>query len=175
VTDGRLAPARRGALVDVILSLGVTALGVAAAAVALSLPNAGGYSRIGPNVVPVVVSFGLIALGGALLYECFTGGWRARTPDDAAERGEHPFLPGAFWWVSAGLFAQMLLIHRAGFVLAAAVLFGCVARGFGSRRWLRDVAIGLLLGLGVFLFFVRFLNVNLPAGWLQPILGGAGV
>jgi putative tricarboxylic transport membrane protein len=175
VTDGRLAPARRGALVDVILSLGVTALGVAAAAVALSLPNAGGYSRIGPNVVPVVVSFGLIALGGALLYECFTGGWRARTPDDAAERGEHPFLPGAFWWVSAGLFAQMLLIHRAGFVLAAAVLFGCVARGFGSRRWLRDGAIGLLLGLGVFLFFVRFLNVNLPAGWLQPILGGAGV
>ena len=175
MTPGLAASSRRGALVDVILSLGVIALGLAAAAVALSLPNAGGYSRIGPNVVPVVVSVGLIALGGALLYECFTGGWRARTPDDAAERGEHPFLPGAFWWVSAGLFAQMLLIHRAGFVLAATVLFGCVARGFGSRRWLRDGAIGLLLGLGVFLFFVRFLNVNLPAGWLQPILGGAGV
>jgi len=27
----------------------------------------------------------------------------------------------------------------------------------------------------VFLFFVRFLNVNLPAGWLLPILGGAGL
>jgi putative tricarboxylic transport membrane protein len=69
----------------------------------------------------------------------------------------------------------MALIHSAGFVLAAAVLFACVARGFGSLRWLRDRAIGLLLGLGVFLFFVRFLNVNLPAGWLQPILGGAGL
>jgi putative tricarboxylic transport membrane protein len=175
VADDRLAPARRGALVDLILSLGVIALGVVAAAVALALPNAGGYSRIGPNVIPLVVSFGLIALGGALLYECFTGGWRARTPDDPAERGEHAFLPGAFGWVSAGLFAQMLLIHRAGFVLAAAVLFGCVARGFGSQRWLRDGAIGLALGLAVFLFFVRFLNVNLPAGWLQPILGGAGL
>ena len=175
MADVQPASARRGALVDVILSLGVIGLGIAAATVALRLPNAGGYSRIGPNVVPVVVSFGLIALGGALLSESFTGGWRARTPDDAAERGEHPFLPSAFWWVSAGLFAQMLLIHRAGFVLAAAVLFGCVARGFGSRRWLRDGAFGLLLGLGVFLFFVRFLNVNLPAGWLQPILGGAGV
>ena len=69
----------------------------------------------------------------------------------------------------------MALINTAGFVLAAAVLFACVARGFGSGRWLRDSAIGLLLGLGVFLFFVRFLNVNLPAGWLRPILGGAGL
>ena len=54
----------------------------------------------------------------------------------------------------------MLLIHSAGFLIAAAVLFGCVARGFGSRRWLRDGAFGLLLGLGVFLFFVRFLYVT---------------
>lgn len=175
MTDSRAAPARRVAPVDVILSLGVMALGIAAATVALSLPSAGGYSRIGPNLMPVVISFALILLGAVLLYECFTGGWRARTPDDAAERGEHPFLPAAFGWVSAGLFAQMALIHSAGFVLAAAALFACVARGFGSRRWLRDGAIGLLLGLGVFLFFVRFLNVNLPAGWLQPILGGAGL
>jgi putative tricarboxylic transport membrane protein len=175
VSEGHARPTRRGALVDVILSVGVIALGVAAAGVALSLPNAGGYSRIGPNVIPVVVSFGLIVLGGVLLFECFTGGWRARTPDDPAERGEHAFLPSAFWWVSGGLFAQMALIHTAGFVLAAAALFGCVARGFGSRRFLRDGAIGLLLGLCVFLFFVQFLNVNLPAGWLQPILGSAGV
>jgi putative tricarboxylic transport membrane protein len=170
-----VTPARRGALVDIILSVGVMALGVAAAGIAVSLPSAGGYARVGPNAMPVVVSFGLILLGGVLLYECLTGGWRSRTPDDPAERGEHAFLPGAFAWVSAGLFAQMALINSAGFVLAAAALFACVARGFGSGRWLRDSAIGLLLGLCVFLFFVRFLNVNLPAGWLQPLLGGAGL
>jgi putative tricarboxylic transport membrane protein len=163
------------ALVDLLLSLAVVALGIGAAAVALSLPSAGGYSRIGPNVMPVVVSLGLIALGGALLYECLSGGWRNRTPDDPAERGEHAFLPSAFAWVSAGLLAQMALIHSAGFVIAAAVLFAFVARGFGSVRWLRDAAVGLLLGLAVFLFFVRFLNVNLPAGWLKPLLGSAGL
>jgi putative tricarboxylic transport membrane protein len=69
----------------------------------------------------------------------------------------------------------MALIHSAGFVLAAMVLFACVARGFGSTRFARDLAVGLVLGLAVFLFFVRFLNVNLPAGWLLPILGGAGL
>jgi putative tricarboxylic transport membrane protein len=78
-------------------------------------------------------------------------------------------------WVSAGLLAQMWLIHRAGFVLAEAALFACVARGFGSKRPARDLAIGLALGLGVFLFFVKFLNVNLPAGWLRAILGSAGI
>ena len=167
--------ARRGALVDLLLSLGVMALGAAAAVVALRMPGAGGYSRIGPNVMPVVVSFGLIATGLVLLYEWLTGGWRHRTPDDPTERGEHPFLFGAFAWVSAGLFAQMLLIHTAGFVLAAGALFALVARGFGSARWLRDGLLGIAFGLAVFLFFVRFLNVNLPAGWLQPILGGAGL
>jgi putative tricarboxylic transport membrane protein len=175
VTSGHAAASRRGALVDFVLSLGVMGLGIAAAVVALRLPAAGGYARVGPNVMPVVVSFGLILLGALLLIECFTGGWRARTPDDPARRGEHGFVAGAFGWVSAGLFAQMALINTAGFVLAAAALFACVARGFGSGRWLRDGALGLALGLGVFLFFVRFLNVNLPAGWLRPILGGAGL
>ena len=141
------------------------ALGVAAAVVALRLPSAGGYSRIGPNVMPVVVSFGLIALGGVLLYEYVNGGWRNRTPDDPAERGEHPFLVSAFAWVSAGLLAQMALIHTAGFVIAAAVLFTCVARGFGSRRWLRDGMSGLVLALAVFLF-LRAVSERQSAGRL---------
>ena len=175
MAPGLAAASRRGALVDLILSLGVTALGIAAAVVALSLPAAGGYSRVGPNVMPVAVSFGLILFGCLLLYECFTGGWRAALPDDPAERGEHAFVPAAFAWVAAGLVAQMALIHTAGFPLAAAVLFALVARGFGSVRWARDAGVGLAIGVGVFLFFVRFLNVNLPAGWLLPVLGAAGI
>ena len=40
-----------------------------------------------------------------------------------------------------------------------------VARGFGSDALAaRPAAIGLVLGVLVYLFFVRFLNVNLPAG-----------
>ena len=40
---------------------------------------------------------------------------------------------------------------------------------------MRDVAIGLVLSLAIYLFFVKLLNVNLPAGWLAPVLGGAGI
>lgn len=164
-----------GARAELALSLGVLALGIAAAVVAWQLPEGGGYARIGPNFVPKGVAAALVLLGVWLLAETFTGGWRARVADEAQERGEHPFLPSAFLWVVAGLAAQMALIHTAGFVLAAAALFACVARGFGSRRWLRDLVGGLVLGLAVFAFFVHFLNVNLPAGWLKPLLGAAGI
>ena len=160
---------------EVVLSLAVLALGIAVAVGASQMSGAGGYARVGPNAAPAVIAGGLILLGIWLAYEAFSGGWRNANPDDAVERGEHAFHAGAFIWVSAGLFAQILLIHTAGFVLAQAVLFACVARGFGSPKWPRDLAIGFILGLGVFLFFVKFLNVNLPAGWLKPILGGAGI
>ena len=170
-----MLPSTRGGRVELILSLGVLALGLFATVVAFQLPEAGGYARIGPNFVPKVVSACLIALGLWLLAEVFTGGWRERVPDDPAERGEHAFHFGAFVWVSAGLFAQMALIDTGGFVIAAMVLYAAVARGFGSTRLVRDLAIGLVLGVLVFLFFVRFLNVNLPAGWLKPLLGTAGL
>lgn len=164
-----------GARIELALSAGVLALGSFALVTALLLPSAGGYSGIGPNAIPIAVAGGLAALGIWLLVEALAGGWRARTSDDPYERGEHAFHAPAFAWVTAGLFAQMALIHTAGFVLAAAVLFACVARGFGSLRPVRDAVIGLGLGLAVFLFFVKFLNVGLPAGWLAPVLGGAGI
>src|SRR5262252_850576 len=159
---------------ELILSLGVLGLGIFATVVAFRLPEAGGYARVGPNVMPRVVAGGLIVLGVWLLGEVFTGGWRESTPDDPLERGEHAFIPSAFLWVTAALVAQMVLIQYAGFVLAGMVMFACVARGFGSTRIVRDLAIGFVLALLVFLFFVKFLNVGLPAGWLEPILGAAG-
>jgi putative tricarboxylic transport membrane protein len=160
---------------ELVLSLGVLLLGIAVAVGTSQLSSAGGYARIGPNVAPAVIAGGLILLGIWLSYEALSGGWRNAVPDDPEARGEHRFHVGAFIWITVGLFAQILWIHTAGFVLAQAALFACVARGFGSAKLPRDFAIGLVLGVGVFLFFVKFLNVNLPAGWLGPILGGAGI
>jgi putative tricarboxylic transport membrane protein len=167
--------AARRSPAEVALSLGVLALGAGAALVTAQLPSEGGYSHIGPNFFPALTSAGLLLLGAWLLYEALGGGWKNRGPDDPKERGEHAFDAAAFGWVSAGLFAHMALVGSAGFVIAGALLFGGVARGFSSRRPWRDLALGLALSVGVFLFFVKFLNVNLPAGWLTPLLGSAGI
>ena len=91
---------------ELILSLAVSALGIATAIGTAQLPSAGGYARIGPNVAPAVIAGGLILLGIWLLFETFTGGWRNAVPDDPAARGEHAFHPGAFLWVSAGVIAS---------------------------------------------------------------------
>ena len=154
---------------ETALSLGVVVLGIGVAAVTATLPSEGGYAGIGPNFIPAVVGAGIIALGVWLAAEAFTGGWRD-TPEHAGT-----FAPVPFLWVSAGLFAHMALIGGAGFIVAGTVLFACVARGFGSRRIARDLAVALVFTLGIYLFFVKLLNVGLPAGWLSPLLGGAGI
>jgi putative tricarboxylic transport membrane protein len=158
---------------ELALSGGVLGLGVFAAVVTARLPGEGGYAGIGPNFIPAVVAAGLLATGGWLLWEALAGGWRNRAEPEAG--AEHAFHAAAFGWITAGLFAHMALIGWAGFVLAGAALFPCVARAFGSRRIARDAALGFALALAVFLFFVKLLNVNLPAGWLQPLLGAAGI
>ncbi len=160
---------------EVALSLGVLAAGVGVLVTGASLSGGERYALVGPDMMPMVVGFGLTILGLWLLAQAVRGGWRNAEPDDPLERGDHAFIGSAFAWVLAGLGAQMALVHTAGFVIAAAALFVCVARGFGSRRPVRDLLTGLLMGLGVFLFFVHFLNVNLPAGLLKPILGAAGI
>jgi len=160
---------------ELALSIGVLGIGAATAVATAMLPGEGGYARIGPNFMPGIVALGLVACGLWLLYETFTGGWRHRPPDDPAERGEHAFHAPGFLWITAALAAHMALIGSGGFVVAGAVLFAGVARGFGSARWARDLAIGVFMAVAVFLFFVKFLNVNLPAGWLTPLLGAAGI
>jgi putative tricarboxylic transport membrane protein len=160
---------------EIALSLGVLALGIGVAGVTATLSAEGGYAGIGPNFMPGVVAAGIILLGFWLAFEAFAGGWRNAPAEDPGSRGEHAFHGASFGWISAGLFAHMVLIGWAGFVIAGTALFVCVARGFGSQRLTRDLLIGIALALGVFFFFVKLLNVNLPAGWLAPLLGGAGI
>jgi putative tricarboxylic transport membrane protein len=153
---------------EIVLSVGVLGIGIATAIATALLPGEGGYAKIGPNFMPGVVAAGLVACGLWLLVDALRGTWGIPPPEGA-------FHAPGFVWVSGALAFQMALIGHAGFVLSSAALFAGIARGFGSRRPARDAAAGLLLAALIHLFFVKLLNVNLPAGWLSPLLGGAGI
>jgi putative tricarboxylic transport membrane protein len=64
---------------------------------------------------------------------------------------------------------QSLVIEHIGFVLAATITFVLTTFGFGSRRWLLNAAIGLVLAVVSYIGFTRGLGLNLPAGLLEGL------
>ena len=121
--------ARRYRAAEALLGVGVAALGAFVAVETSTITVSPVYAKVGPQAIPYIVAGGLIVLGlsfaGAAL--------RAPAPPDAERRAPTDWLP--LLAISVGLVAQMLLLEPAGFVIAAAVLFFCVAFGFGSRRY----------------------------------------
>lgn len=128
------------------------------------------YSKVGPRIIPYIVGGGLILIGLWVARQAFAGG--APAVSDESEDAD-PTLPTD--WKTVGLLAVALftywfLIERAGFVLASALLYAGGAFAMGSRRVVRDVAIGLLLALLLYVGFTDGLGLRLPQGVLSRFL-----
>lgn len=68
--------------------------------------------------------------------------------------------------VAVLLVAYVLLLEHAGFVLSTAVFYLAASRVLGSRKWIRDIIVAVVLALGVYLAFTRLLDIVLPEGVL---------
>ncbi|BAS26263.1 tripartite tricarboxylate transporter TctB family protein [Limnochorda pilosa] len=152
--------------------MGVLALAVFFLGGALKIRVSPSYAHIGPRFFPFLVSGGLAACGLPLLAQALRDRSGPAQEGGASGRGAAVNW-GAIAVIGVALLLQLLLIERAGFVLASAALFWGVAFSFGSRRYVRDGLIGLLLALAVYLAFTRLLDLNLPGGILTTILGRA--
>lgn len=152
---------RSPAWVQLAAALGVLGLGMLFGVATLLLPEAPGYSQIGPGVVPAIVSLGLLSCGGGLLVGAARGGWRGLPKPEGGPFEARPLL-----WVVAGLAMHAALIGRVGFIVASTVLFVFVARGLGSTRWLLDSLAGLVLAASLYALFTQVLHLS-----LGPTLG----
>lgn len=143
-------------------SIGIAAFVLLLAAVfgigATQLQSDPGYAGIGAAFVPGVVSIFLAIVGALLLWQALSGGFRNFTDEVATVAADYR---GAIW-VTAGILLMAALITRLGFVIAATILFTCVARAFGSKTPVRDVITGAILVFPVFWLFTLVLDVNLP-------------
>ncbi|WP_198920030.1 tripartite tricarboxylate transporter TctB family protein [Pseudomonas chlororaphis] len=155
-----MAGRSRVVLSQLAIGLGLIAISLVLVIGALRFPPEMGFVILGAHVYPSAVGAFLGAVGLLLSYQACTGGLRelAASGDDSAQPGGR--LGAA--WVTAGLVAIAVLINLIGFVLAAGLLFACSARGFGSRRPLRDLAIGIALTLPIYWLFSAGLGVALP-------------
>jgi putative tricarboxylic transport membrane protein len=83
-----------------------------------------------------------------------------------AVRGDHA-ASAALSGRAVGLIGISLVVFaiaftRVGFVPAGALLFAVTAYAFGSRRWVRDALVGVVLCGGVYVAFTQGLGIGLP-------------
>ena len=154
------------AIPELVIGLGVAAIGAVVLVDTWNAPAAAAYAQVGPTAFPFGIG-ALVVFLGALL--CLTavkaGSWR--DPQQEAELG-HPQWRGLAW-VVLGLVLNLSLIGWLGFVIASTLLFACVARGFGSARPVRDLAIGFTLALLAYLGFAKVLSIKLGEGLLERL------
>ena len=67
-----------------------------------------------------------------------------------------------------GFLLFSLLLEFLGWVIGAALLFWCVAQGFGAKKPLMSLIVGLTVSSLAYIAFDMALGLSLPSG----ILGG---
>jgi len=142
----------------------VIALGLALVAVVMlwdsaRLADLGGYSGVGPASVPRVVAFCLLGLSVWTVFAALKGDFPERPAQNVP-----PIL-----WIVAGLAAQLLLLHPAGFSISTGVLFAFTARAFGKRNLAMTIPLGIVFAFVVWVVFAQLLMLHLPAGPLEHL------
>jgi putative tricarboxylic transport membrane protein len=152
---------------DLGVGLFVLLLGLLALYAAWAIPDSPLYAQVGAKVVPYLVGAVMVLLGIGLSASALRGGW-SHGIEEAMEAP--PTNWRALGLLGAGLLVQIALIDWLGFVIAATIQYVLVCSAFGSRKPLRDLAIGIAVTLGAYLAFSRLLGVNIGAGVLEGIL-----
>ena len=120
------------------------------------------HAKVGPQVFPYAAAAALVIVGACFIVQALRAGPDRLIAD--TDSTEWPSLA----FIVVGFLFQILFIKSLGFILSSTVLFVAVAMGFGSRHYLRDLIIALLLSAGAYFTFTQLLNLQLPAG----IFGG---
>ncbi|MGF0524071.1 tripartite tricarboxylate transporter TctB family protein [Agrobacterium pusense] len=106
----------------------------------------------------VAVLFVVLALGHIV---------SAFKPDDL----EHePVDWKAVGWISLALAGLIVAVwFGGGFILGSTLLFAFTARAFGRHALLKDLCLGAVIGVLIFLMFNKLLTLALPMGPLEQL------
>lgn len=154
---------------ELLLGVAVAIFGVAVVWQTFQIRITPAYSLVGPRVVPLIVGIGLVLAGLWLAGEAAMG--RTASPTTEAEDAD-PTLPTdwrAVGLLTAALILYLVLIEPAGFIIASAVLFVSAAFAMGSRRLVRNLAVGVVMAAVLYLAFTAGLGLRLPIGLLGEL------
>ena len=144
------------------IGLGFITLAAIVAFDAANLQVPPSYARVGPQVFPYIIASGMALVGLRLVWEAVRDPIRVHVP------------PLTDWkavaMISVALAAQYFMLKPLGFVVSALLLFLTIAYAFGSRKYVRDLMVGLVLALSAYVGFRYGLGIQLPAGILKGLL-----
>ena len=132
------------------------ALGVVAFVATLGVGD--GWEASGPRLAPAVSAVGLVVLAAAFLI--WPGDELAAHVAEASQ-GTHWPTPAL---LVALLFGYALSVEALGYALATAIFYWLATWLLGSKSPVRDVVVGVALGVGTSFAFTQWLNVQLPTG-----------
>ena len=124
---------------------------------------------VGPRFFPMVIGIAALLLALILAIAIPRG---SKGEADAGEDID-PDMPSDWRTVGllVGLFiAMILLVNLLGWVIMSAIFFACAATILGSKHYVRNIVIGVVLALASFYAFYSGLGIPLPAGILDGIL-----
>lgn len=155
-------------LAELALAAGVVALGAVIVWQTTNIRLTPINSRVGPRIIPYIVGAGLMVTGIWLAIDILRGNFARPGGGEDAEDVD-PTLPtdwGTIAIIGIALMVYLVLIERAGFVIASTALFSGAAFGMGSRHIVRDLALGFTLSLATYFLFTDGLSLRLPEGIL---------
>ena len=116
----------------------------------------------GPRLFPVAILLGLGLVAALIALQETRVFARSSVADIGSSEPRSALFPVGL--ILAGLLGFGLFVEPFGFIIAAALLFACVARAFDSKRSVRDALIGLVLASAIFALFSFGLGVALHKG-----------
>ena len=122
----------------------------------------------GPRFFPAIITAVLYALVVVQVINVFRAWARGDLNTTDPDAPAHPFAWGSLAWVVGGFLLFSLLLEFLGWVIGAALLFWCVAQGFGAKKPLMSLIVGLTVSSLAYIAFDMALGLSLPSG----ILGG---
>ncbi len=146
------------------------ALGVLVIVSALLLPESRiARGPVGPGAIPILVGTLLVVVAAFLALDVWRGG------RGEPEGGEDIELTGRSDWRTVAILvvaflSNAFLIEPLGWPISGAILFWGCAFALGSRHYVRDAIIAVVLGVGSWYLFVLGLGTSLPVGILEGIL-----
>ena len=123
---------------------------------------------VSPKVFPFAIAILLMGLSALLFINILRGDTaipEGLEAGDPIEKSDYK----TFALVLASLFANLLLIESAGFIIAASVTFFGITVAFDNKKHLRAAVFGTIFITVIYLSFTHFLHVQLPAGILKGL------